>query len=89
MTHAKDGFVDLLLMSRRLRTCFVLAWNDFTTAHSRTILGLAWHPLFISIWLTGLVIIFEPHLDGGMENYIGYVAIGVLLWSFASVAIVK
>lgn len=89
MKQLKLGIEDLLSTSRRWRTCLTLARNDFLSVHKRTVLGLLWHPLYVGVWIAGLVIIFKRHLDEGTGDYLGYVAIGVLLWSFASTVLTR
>ena len=60
-----------------------LGWYDFTLRYRRTYLGPLWELLVVGVWIAGLGLLFGRLLDAD-ENYLVYLSIGVILWSYIS-----
>ena len=60
-----------------------LGWYDFTLRYRRTYLGPLWEILVVGVWIAGLGLLFGRLLGAG-EDYLVYLSVGVILWSYVS-----
>ena len=60
-----------------------LGWYDFTLRYRRTYFGPLWELLVVGVWIAGLGVLFGRLLEAG-ENYLVYLSVGVILWSYIS-----
>lgn len=79
-----QGTADLLAGCRAWRRWLILGWNDFRLQHHRTIIGPVWQTLQLALWIVGLALIFGTGFHRGVENYIPYLAIGLVCWNILS-----
>ena len=61
-----------------------LGWYDFTLRYRRTYLGPLWELLVVGIWIAGLGLLFGKLLGHSGDNYLVYLSVGVILWSYMS-----
>ena len=61
-----------------------LGWYDFTLRYRRTYLGPLWEILVVGLWIAGLGLLFGRLLGHSAENYLVYLSVGVILWSYIS-----
>jgi ABC-type polysaccharide/polyol phosphate export permease len=59
-----------------------LGWYDFTLRYRRTSVGPFWEIVVVGVWVVGLGLLFGRLLGHSRENYLAYLAAGVILWSF-------
>ena len=78
------GTADLLAGCRAWRRWLILGWHDFRLQHHRTVIGPVWQTLQLALWITGLALIFGTGFHRGVENYIPYLAIGLICWNILS-----
>lgn len=68
----------------RWQTWFWLGWSDFWIAHRRTVLGPLWQIVQVGVWVVGLSIVFRQALAASYDEYLAYVAAGLIFWNFMS-----
>ena len=61
-----------------------LGWYDFTLRYRRTYLGPLWELLVVGVWIAGLGLLFGKLLGHSADNYLVYLSVGVILWSYIS-----
>ena len=79
-----QGVEDILAGCRAWRRWAILGWHDFRLQHHRTVIGPFWQTLQVAFWITGLALIFGTGFRRGVENYIPYLAIGLICWNILS-----
>lgn len=79
------GIVDLGRGFALRRVWVALAVEDVSDAHRRTTLGPAWILLNYLLMVGTFVLIFGHVM--GIENYVAFVAIGLLLWNYIADAL--
>lgn len=79
-----QGTADLLAGCRAWRRWLILGWHDFRLQHHRTVVGPLWQTLQLALWISGLALIFGTGFHRGVENYIPYLAIGLICWNILS-----
>ena len=78
------GAEDIIEACLAWRRWLILGWSDFRLQHHRTVIGPVWQTLQVAIWITGLAMIFGTGFRRGVENYIPYLAIGLICWNILS-----
>ena len=60
------------------------AWQDIVNANIRTHLGVLLYPLLAAIWIITIAILFGDLLGGGRDDFMAYVGIGYVVFTFMS-----
>ncbi len=85
VTHVLGhGAEDIFAACRAWRRWLILGWYDFRLQHHRTVIGPLWQTLQVAFWITGLALIFGTGFRRGVENYIPYMATGLIFWNILS-----
>lgn len=66
-----------------------LAWSDIRRRFSRAILGPLWLTLNILLPTLALDVLFSTALGQGRQDYLAYVAFGLVLWQFVHAIVVE
>ncbi len=78
------GLDDVIRSFARPPLWITLGWYDFTLRYRRTYLGPLWEILVVGIWIAGLGLLFGRLLGHSAEDYLVYLSVGVILWSYIS-----
>ncbi len=78
------GLDDVIRSFARPSLWITLGWYDFTLRYRRTYLGPLWEILVVGVWIAGLGLLFGRLLGHAGENYLVYLSVGVILWSYVS-----
>ena len=60
------------------------AWQDIVNANIRTHLGVLLYPLLALVWIVTIAVLFGDLLGGGRDDFIAYVGIGYVVFTFMS-----
>jgi ABC-type polysaccharide/polyol phosphate export permease len=75
---------ELALVTKRWRDWLPLAWSDFSMPYRRTFIGPLWQAIQAAVWVAGLYAIFHSTESNTTDNYVVYVASGVVIFGFIS-----
>ena len=67
---------------RRWRVAAWLGWKDAVLPFRRTYFGPLWLVIQTTVWLVMIAVLLGPSLGQGRENYIVYVAGGMIIFQF-------
>ncbi len=81
MSNISNAFADIGAGLRISRVWIALASENISNHYRRTILGPLWLLINYLAFVGAFVFVFERG-DSGMENYIAYVATGLLVWFY-------
>jgi len=77
-----SGIADVVAAFRLPRLWLSLGWYDFIIMHRRTAIGPFWQTLQAGVWVGGLGLLFGVLLNRTSQNYIAYLAAGIVIWNF-------
>ena len=78
------GLADIAQSFRRPLLWVTPGWYDFILLYRRTLLGPFWETLAMAAWVGGLSVVFGGLLGREDGNYLAYVSVGLILWSYMS-----
>ena len=81
-TSIKLAITDIIESFKKIRLVHVLAWNDIKQRYRRTILGPIWISLSTLVTIIGLGLLFGVILNQKTDDYLAYLAVGILFWNF-------
>lgn len=64
-----------------LRKSFSWAWLDIVCQYRRSKIGPLWETINVLVMLTGLAVVSSAIFNSSLRDVIGYVAIGIIVWS--------
>jgi ABC-type polysaccharide/polyol phosphate export permease len=80
------------LLSRsfvNLRTSFTWAWLDTKCQYRRSRIGPLWDTINVAVMIAGLTIVSSGLFGGSMRSLIGYLALGIIIWSAISTLVLE
>lgn len=60
------------------------AWQDVVNANIRTHLGVVLYPMLAGVWILTISLLFGDLLGGGRDDFMAYVAVGYVVFTFLS-----
>lgn len=75
-------FRDFSESLKRWRVAAWLGWKDAVLPFRRTFFGPLWLVVQTTVWLVMIVVLLGPSLGQGRENYVVYVASGMIIFQF-------
>jgi ABC-type polysaccharide/polyol phosphate export permease len=70
-----------------LRTSFTWAWLDMKCQYRRSRIGPLWETINVAVMIAGLAIVSSGLFGGNIMDLIGYLALGIIIWSAISTLI--
>src|SRR5438445_12901971 len=74
---------------KNLRTCLQWAWLDIVCHYRRSRIGPLWETVNILVMVLGLSVVSSAVIGGDVTDLIGYIGLGIILWSAISTLIVE
>ena len=75
---------DIISSLQNWRFWLRFAWQDVVNANIRTRLGLLLYPILSGIWIVTIAVLFGDLLGGGREDFMAYVGIGYVVFTFVN-----
>jgi ABC-type polysaccharide/polyol phosphate export permease len=72
-----------------LRTSFTWAWLDTKCQYRRSKIGPLWETINVAVMVGGLVVVSSGLFGGNMANLVGYIGLGVIIWSAISTLVLE
>ncbi len=67
----------------------MLGWNDIKQRYRRSVLGPFWITLSVGVFILVLGVIYSKIFKVDLENYMPFLALGYVLWSFISQTVIE
>jgi lipopolysaccharide transport system permease protein len=71
------------------RLAAFLAWDDIRRRYIRTLLGPLWIVITTGVWFSAMGIVMVNLFDQNLQDYLPFIASGLLVWLFISTSIVE
>lgn len=84
-----DGFLDFLESLKKLPLANLLAWSDIRQRYRRSTLGPFWITVSTAVMITCIGFLFGNLFKSSQKEFLPFVAIGLILWSFFSTTIIE
>lgn len=90
MTAAMTNAIkDLLIAFSKINLALMLGWQDIKQRYRRSRLGPFWITISMGVMISMIGIVFGQVLDSPMEEYLPFLATGLILWTFFSTSILE
>lgn len=66
---------------------FLLGWQDIKQRYRRSKLGPFWLTISMGVMISTIGVVFGQVLNSPMQEYLPYIAVGLILWTFLSTAV--
>jgi len=83
-SRLKEAFADLIDGLKRWEVWSTLGWHDIRQRYRRSIVGPFWLTLSMGIMVAGLAYLYAGMFGQNIENYLPYVATGMIIFSLIS-----
>ncbi len=81
--------LDLAAAIRRYSLISLLGWQDIRQRYRRSALGPFWLTISMSVMIGAIGIIFSQVLDTPVHEFLPFLAIGIILWTFISTVVIE
>lgn len=81
------ALIDLMGAIEKNHLVFMLGWQDIKQRYRRSKLGPFWLTISMGVMITMIGIIFGQALSVPIEEYLPFIASGIILWTFISTSI--
>jgi ABC-type polysaccharide/polyol phosphate export permease len=71
------------------RTSFTWAWLDMKCQYRRSRIGPLWETINIAVMVCGLAIVTSGLFGGNLTDLIGYIGLGIIIWSAISTLVLE
>ncbi|ARP88271.1 ABC transporter permease [Bordetella genomosp. 9] len=89
MNIFKEAAVDIAGAIRRLPLAGVLGWQDVRQRYRRSAVGAFWLTISMGVVIATIGIVFGQIFSSPMEQFLPFLAIGLILWGFISAVITE
>ena len=79
-----SGVDDVIQSFARVPLWVTLGWYDFELQYRRAFIGPLWEFIIVGVWVAGLGLLFGRLLGQDHDDYLVYMASGVVLWQYVS-----
>lgn len=79
---------DLKRSRQKLYLALMLGWQDIKQRYRRSKLGPFWLTISMGVMIAMIGIVFGQVLSTPMDNYLPFLATGIILWSYISATVV-
>ncbi len=79
-----SGLRDIAQSFTRAPLWITLGWYDFELQYRRAFVGPLWEVVIIGVWVAGLGLLFGRLLGHDQNDYLVYMASGVVIWQYMS-----
>ena len=79
---------DFFLSLKKWRVFLYLGKQDVRSRYQRTMLGLLWPFMTITVWVIGVGMIYGSLFEQNLSSFLPYLTLGFVLWGFISNSIV-
>lgn len=84
---AAEGFEDIAAALRRGHVTLTLGWQDIATRYRRSRIGPFWLTINKGVLIAALSLVFGNLFQLDMPEFIPYLAIGLILWTYIAAAL--
>jgi lipopolysaccharide transport system permease protein len=89
MNTFKEAAVDIVGAARRLPLVGTLGWQDVRQRYRRSAVGAFWLTISMGVVIGTIGIVFGQIFSSPMEQFLPFLAIGLILWGFISAVITE
>lgn len=87
--YLKISLRDINLAYKRKNLAFILGWQDIKQRYRRSKLGPFWITISMGVMIFMIGLVFGQVLQMPMDEYLPFLSIGMILWTFFSSAIME
>jgi ABC-type polysaccharide/polyol phosphate export permease len=90
VTRQTSGSPDMVWrLLANLRKGLLWAWLDVVCQYRRSKIGPLWETINVVVMILGLTVVSSAILGGDVANLIGYIGLGIIIWSAISALIIE
>ncbi len=84
-----DAWCDIRSTLRNHHQAIILGWQDVATRYRRSRVGAFWLTINMAVLIGVLAVVFGTLLNQPINEFLPYLAIGIIVWGFLSTAIIE
>lgn len=89
MNTFKEAAADIFGATRRLPLVGTLGWQDVRQRYRRSAVGAFWLTISMGVVIATIGIVFGQIFSSPMEQFLPFLAIGLILWGFISTVVTE